>query len=466
MQNCEILVPLGWAIIIVSTITIIVPIVRGRGDAATFWNIFLMGGIVFIGIGCLEVVYGSFDWPQLQWFQPTRKEVQIFVIGTILFYTSAFTSYFLLSKPLQRFTGRFLNKWPPNSLTLTLSIVAAALAVTVGTFLFEGVFYLGPLFANISQKIVIFAVVFTFCHWFENKRQLPMLALFIGVFVYCGLFSMVTYVGRRMLMSIIAAPLFCMYWLKWRYKSPKYILMGMALAGAFVFLAIGFYSSFRHAREIYGTQANRSFANVVKAITSTSLSDEIEYLKRTSLHFFSQYTVHYSLLTIHLVESHEVEVEPLNTVQFLVTYPFPRALWPGKPASLGVRMVNDVLRLNVATNWGLGIVGHGWHEGGYLVIMLYGFLIVVVIRLMDDAMRRHPDNRFLLATLVAGAPHILAWTRGDTFSMSAEIMEAFAFVWILGIAGRFMFGTDSQQGRGTAQPPFEPMVGQPYRTDQ
>ena len=352
MQNCDILVPLGWAIIIVSAITIIVPILRRRSDAATFWNIFLMGGIVFLGIGCLEVVYGSFDWPQLQWFQPTRKDVQIFVIGTLVFYATIFATYYLLARPIQKFTGRFLNKWPPNSLALTLWIVAAALAVTVATFLFSGVFYLGALFTNISQKIVIFAVVFTFCHWFQNKRQLPMLALFIGVFAYCGLFSMVTYAGRRMLMSIIAAPLFCMYWLKWRYKSPRYILTGMAVAGALVFLGTGFYSTFRHAREIYGSQANRSFSNVIKAMRSTSLNDEINYLKTTSLHFFSQYTVHYSLLTIHLVESHEVEVEPLNTLQFVATYPVPRALWPGKPASLGVRIVNDVLRLNVATNWG------------------------------------------------------------------------------------------------------------------
>jgi hypothetical protein len=460
MQNCAVLVPLGWAIIVISTLVIIVPILRRTGDAATFWNIFLLGGIVFIGIGCLEVVYGSFDWPQLQWFQPTRKEVQIFVIGTILFYISVFVTYFGLSGPVDQLTRGFLNKWPPNSLPLTLSVVAAALAVTVATFLFTGVFYLGSLFTNISQKIVVFAVVFTFCHWYQNKRQLPMLALFLGVFAYCGLFAMVTYAGRRMLMSILAAPLFALYWLKWRYYSPKYILAGMAIAGTLVFLGTGFYSTFRHAREIYGSQANRSFANVIKAMTSTSLNDEITYLKNSSLHFFSQYTVHYSLLTIHLVESHEVEVEPLNTIMFVATYPVPRALWPGKPASLGVRIVNDVLRLNVATNWGLGIVGHGWHEGGYAVIILYGVLMVIVIRLMDNAMRRHPDNRFLLATLVAGAPHMLAWTRGDTFSMSAEILEAFMFVWILGVAGRFLFGTESRQNRPTVRQPYQPFDGQ------
>jgi hypothetical protein len=441
MQNCDILVPLGWGILLISTLAIILPVIRRTGDAATFWNIFLLGGMAFTGVGCLEVVYGSFDWPQLQWFQPTRNDVQIFVIGTLVFYATIFGSYYWLARPIDRVTNRFFNKWPPFSLPLMLAMIGAALAVSVLAILLKNVFFIGSLCINLSQKITVFAVVFAFCHWFQNKRQLPMLAMFIGVFLYFSLFAMVTYVGRRMLMSIFAAPILCMYWLKWRYYSPKYILAGMAIGGALMFTAIGFYSTIRHARELYGLQGERTFANVLKTMASTRLSDEVAYLRTQSFHFFSQYTVHYSLLTIHLIESREVEVEPLATLRFLATYPIPRAIWSGKPASLGIRIVNDVLRLNVPTNWGLGVAGHGWHEGGYLVIALYGFLMVVVIRMMDGAMVRQPSNPFLIATLVAGAPHILGWPRGDSFPMSAEIMEAFLFAWLAGTFGRFVFGT-------------------------
>ena len=384
--------PLAWAIIVVSLFAIVVPILRGRADALTFWNIFLVSGINFTAIGCLEVVYGSFDWPQLQWFQPTRNDVHIFVFGTVLFYVTIFASYYLLAKPIDRMTSGFLNKWPPSTLPLTLSMVAATLAVTVIAMISTRVFFLGPLMINVSQKIVVFGVVFTFCHWYQNKRQLPMLGLFIGLFLYCALFAMVTYVGRRMLMSIAVAPIACMYWLKWRYASPKSILVGLAIAGVIALSVTGFYSSFRHSRAIFGANSDRSFGNVIKALESSSLRSTIEYLKRDSLHFFSQYTVHYSLLTIHLIESREIEVEPLNTLRFLATYPIPRSVWPGKPAALGVRIVSEILRLNVKTNWGLGVVGHCWHEGGYPVIVLYGFLMVVVIRLLDNAMRRHPNN--------------------------------------------------------------------------
>jgi hypothetical protein len=174
--------------------------------------------------------------------------------------------------------------------------------------------------------------------------------------------------------------------------------------------------------------------------------------------------MHYSLLTIHLVERGDIEVEPLNTIKFLISYPIPRAIFPGKPDALGGRIVRDVLQLPVSTNWGLGFVAHGYQEGGYVVIVFYSFLVVVLIRVLDDAMRRQPDNRFLLATFCAGAPHVLGLIRGDISTMTVEILEAFAFVWIVGLSFRFVFGTERTQNHSTLpRPPFETLGTQAYQ---
>jgi hypothetical protein len=463
MQNSEPLAFLGWAVIVVSMFAIIVPILRGRSDALTFWNMFLMGGIIFIGIGCLEVVYGTFEWAELKWFQPSRKDVQILVLGTILFYITVFSTYYLLDGPIQKFTGRFLNKWPPSTLSVTLLMVGLMCAITVGALLSRGIIFVGPLLINVSQKVVVFAVVFTFCHWYQNKRQLPMLGLFLGVFCYCLLFAMVIYIGRRLMMSIVGVPLICMYWLKWRYASPKRIVLVMAAAAAFVFCTTVFYSTFRHARSINSPDATRSFSTVFDAMMATGLTDVIDHIQGNTLHFFSQYTMHYSLLTIHLVERGDIPVEPLNTIKFVFSYPIPRAIWPNKPDALGGRIVRDVLQLTANTNWGLGFVAHGYQEGGYVVIAFYGFLVVVLIRVLDDAMRRQPDNRFLLATFCAGAPHVLGLVRGDICTMTVEILEAFAFVWIVGLSFRFVFGTEPAQNRtAVPRPPFESLGGQAY----
>lgn len=464
MQNCEPLAILGWTVIVVSLFAIIVPILRGRSDALTFWNMFLLGGIIFIGIGFLEVVYGTFEWEELKWFQPSRKDVQILVLGTILFYVTIFSTYYLLDKPIQKFTGHFFNKWPASSLSVTLLMVGLMFAITVASLLTRGIIFVSPLLINVSQKVVVFAVVFTFCHWYQNKRQLPMLGLFLGVFCYCLLFTMVVYVGRRLMMSIVGVPLICMYWLKWRYATRKRIVLVMAATATIVFCTTVFYSTFRHARSIHSADAKRSFSTVFDAMMSTGLDDVIQHITGNTLHFFSQYTMHYSLLTIHLVEAGDIPVEPLNTIKFVIAYPVPRAIWPNKPDALGQRIVRDILQLSVSTNWGLGFVAHSYQEGGYVVIVFYSILVVVLIRTLDDAMRRQPDNRFLLATFCAGAPHVLGLIRGDICTMTVEILEAFAFVWIVGLSFRFVFGTEKTQNRTTGpRPPFESLGNQAYQ---
>ena len=339
-------------------------------------------------------------------------------------------------------------------------MVAMALIATIGTLATTNIFYLGNLMLNISQKASVFAIVFTFCHWYQNKRQLPLLFLFLGLFIYLALFVMVTFVGRRLIMSIVVGPLVCMYWLKWRYSSPKTIFAGMLIAGFLTFSVALFYSSFRHSSVIWGKDGDRSFANVIKAVESTSLEGMVDYFTSQSLHYFSQYTQHYSLLTIHLIEAREIEVQPLNTLAFLATYPIPRRSGEGnRSARRSHRHRRPATRCTPIGDWASS--GMAGMKVDIPSSCLYGFLMVVIIRLMDDAMRRHPDNRFLIATFVAASPHVLAFTRGDTVTMSTEILEAFAFAWLVGTMGRFMFGTERQTGpTGGAMPPLD------YRTSQ
>jgi hypothetical protein len=167
------------------------------------------------------------------------------------------------------------------------------------------------------------------------------------------------------------------------------------------------------------------------------------------------------LLTIQLLEDKQLEVEPLHSLKFIATYPIPRALYPGKPQLLGLRLVRDVLRLPYQTNWGLGIAGTGYHEGGVPTIMLYALILVLVCRLIDDALVRQPNNPYLIGILSASAPHFAAMIRGDYCIMLIETGEAIAFAWALGLLARFMFGTATVPGpRGAAPQAISPLDGQ------
>src|SRR3990172_2682553 len=99
MQNSEPMVILGIAILVVSALNILVPYLRGKSDILTAWNILWFGLANFTGIGSLAVAYGNFHWPELQWFQPTKWDVQQYIIGSIAFYGTALITYYVFSWP-------------------------------------------------------------------------------------------------------------------------------------------------------------------------------------------------------------------------------------------------------------------------------------------------------------------------------------------------------------------------------
>jgi hypothetical protein len=265
--------------------------------------------------------------------------------------------------------------------------------------------------------------------------------VFLCVFAYSCLYAIVVYNGRRLLLSIAVSPLICMYWLRWRYGSPSANVVRAAVI-AFVALSVAaFYSTFRHYDSSKESEGQRSFSTAVAAIKTTSAAGAISQVSGDFLHYFAQYTTHFSLLTIQMVDGGQIPVEPLNSLLFIAEYPIPRVLWPDKAELLGIRLPTTILQLPYHTNWGLGIVANGYQEGGYAVIMLYAFLIVFLIRLVDGAVARQPDNWFVLAILCAVSPHFVTWIRGEPAAMTTTSCEAIVFGWGLGLLARFLYGT-------------------------
>jgi hypothetical protein len=439
MQNSGPVAVLGAAIIAITALVIVIPVLRRRADAFTAWNLVLFGGAMYMGVGGLAVKYGDFHWRELQWFQPTRHDVQQFVIGAVIFYGTLFLSYFWLSSPRQ-IAARFLNQWPPMSLALVLSAIVCFSAIILGAALAQGVIFLGAAFTNMAHKALVFAVVFSFCYWYRHKRQLPMLFLFIGVFVLAALDAMVVFHGRRLLLSVVTAPLICMYWLDWRYRPVRWNLVRLATATMVALSVAAAYSTFRHFSKGTGGP-ERTFATTVEAMKGATTEKAISSVTANPYFYFSQYCTHYSLLTLQLLDRGEIEIEPLLTFKFLAAYPIPRAIWPGKPQPLSTRIVRDVLHMGYKTNWGTGIVGSGYHQGGLVVIVLYAYLMVVGIRIIDDALVRQPDNVFLLGILCTAAPHLVTLIRGEISTMTVEVVEAVVFAWGLSLIARWFFGT-------------------------
>jgi hypothetical protein len=450
MNNSQPLVWYGIAVIFVSTLLIIVPYLRGKSDLLTGWNILLLGMAMFMGIGCLEVRYGDWTWPQLQWFQPTRGEVQWYMAVSTVFWIFLLLGYYYnpLSKALAR---QRLRKWPPLGAPVYLFVLVFCGAIVALSLLTPRVTFIGPVLSNLSHKAAVFACVFSFMLWYRDRINLIWLLLFIGVFLSAALFSMVVFSGRRLLLSIFLGPVLCIYWTHARHWRPAKCMTALAMAATLILAVSAVYSTFRWFSR--GPDKQERTAKSVLAQLSGLREKEglFRGIMANKLHYFSQWSVHYSFLTKRYVDMGRLTPRPLNTLAFLATYPIPRRIWPDKPQTVGITVPHEMEGI-VSTNWGVGIPGHGAYEGGVIVVILYALLIAVGIRLMDDPLRDQPGSPFLIALHAAAYPHVIAIPRGDLGIMVIETVECFVFAILVSVACRMVFGTEQRIARARLSP--------------
>lgn len=438
MQNSDPLVWYGTALILIMSGFIVVPYLRGKSDLPTAWNILLLGLIMFTGVGCYEVKYGDFPWPQLQWFQPSKQEVQWYMYASTTFIVVLMLCYYY--NPLARAVGRrVLHRWPPETLPMMLFVIAFCIGLAVLSLATQDIFFVGLVLNQLSHKAVVFACVFAFMLWYRHRLNMFWLAVFIGVFLWACVFAMLLFAGRRLLLSVFLGPVLCVYWTHARYWRPTRCIAVLGCAAALILVVSIGYSSFRwFSRGQFGEE--RTVENVIKQIRNVGNNSVGEGFFANKLHYFSQWSTHYSLLAERYVNTGELVPKPFNTLRFLLSYPIPRRIWPEKPEMIGVTMVRDIVGYKY-TNWGIGIAGHGAYEGGIPALMLYAMLCAFGIRMLDDPMRDQPTNPFLIAMMATAGPHIVALPRGDFGNMVMDSAEAVVFAYVLGVICRVLFGT-------------------------
>lgn len=446
MDNSDPLVWYGIAAMIVSGLFIIIPYFRGKSDLLTAWCILLAGMAMYTGAGCAEVRYGDWPWPKLQWFQPTRHEVQWYMLTSATFIAALILCYYY--NPFAKaIASRRLRKWPPLNGSVYFFVLAFCGAAAVLSFVMPRTTFIGLVTAQLSHKAVVFACVFSFMLWYQNRINVVWLMLFVGVFLAAAMFSMVVFSGRRLLLSVLLGPVLCVYWRQARYWKPRNCLAILTLATMLILSVSVVYSSFRWFSR-GPTHQERTARSVLEQIRALATREDLfEGLLANKLHYFSQWSVHYSLLTKRYVDIGRVEPKPLNTLAFLASYPIPRYTWAGKPETIGITLVRDVVG-DRSTNWGVGIPGHIAYEGGILALLLYALLIAFGIRLLDDPLRAQPTNPFLISMHAAALPHVIAIPRGDIGIMTIETVECFIFAALLGIACRLLFGTERSDSPG------------------
>jgi hypothetical protein len=423
----------GFGLCVVLGLSMLIPFWRGKRDALTAWNLLLLGSIVQIGVGFMEVYAHKMHWSELRWFTESTHEVRWLLYGTTVFYGSLLFFHHFVRFPSRLLENR-LAKWPELSPGMVVFVLTLCLGVTAVFPLLEGVPFFREVAFNFSHSVLAIAATFATVYWLKNRLSPFALLLMVVTLVTALVESMVSFAGRRLLLTVAFGPIAACYWISWRYWSRTKVVLGLGSLAVFMVVISAGYATFRHMT------TERSASSVVDKATSVSVADVQEQLADL-YHYLAQYTVHYSMLTMRMVDDGRMEEVPLDSLWLVASYPIPRSMWPDKPRDECLYLSTDILHMPYKTNWGVGITGQGYHDGGTMALIVYAFLLSCLVRVIDVPLSLQPDNPFLIGLLAASSAHIAAIPRGSLANMTTNVLECIALVLALAFVCRVLFGT-------------------------
>jgi hypothetical protein len=421
----------GWALIAVLVPLIVVPYWRGKSDLFTAWNFVLVGCVIFMGVACLEAAdppelvferYTSFNFPD--------NYYSAMLARTVFFLVCMLAFYYVLPLGKKFASRRFLrtSPWSPTVFAYVMIVCALTAGMSLAVQIVN-IGFIKETFMNLGHKGATFAVAMGFYAWYRNRTSPFALVLFTAILAAAMLYAMRVSHGRRLLLCVAFAPIAVMYWTTWRYRRPTRVLLFGSLAVAAV-IAVGvWYQEFRffdRGRDA----AERNFANTMQAMQKVTLEGMVNQLESWKPRL-AQGTFRYAAMTKKLVDTGQMQVRPFNTIQFILSYPIPRRYWPDKPTPLGVYIVRDVLKFPQHTNWGLGVAGQAYYEGDWPALVLYAAMIVLLVRMLDEPLKREPNNPFFIATSASASLFLITWIRGDLGVHTNEVIECLLFLWLL-----------------------------------
>jgi hypothetical protein len=257
-----------------------------------------------------------------------------------------------------------------------------------------------------------------------------------------------------------------LYWLSFRYKPKIYTILPIILAGFGTIVMMAGYTAIRH-------RYNQEQVNVADRTPLDTAIESLQLMPTAIMELqaidsvFGGDSMEASLVAIQFYTK-VARPEPLHTFKYILANPFPRAWWPEnmwgiKPMALGETLPRDtgVWTRRGYVNWGPGIPGHGFHEGGYHMLVMYAIICGLLLRYFDELLVRQPDNPYYLGIIAAASSQFIAFSRGDVALFSVLIIGAVVTGLIVRWLGRIFTGvglvypTDEERAAMLAGAPVE-----------
>ena len=400
-------------------------------DLITVRHLFLLGCAKFFGVAALTT-----GITQLYRGNHPFSDVWLLFMGTAIFFVMFWWAYNRWNLPQRIAASRWRRSPSPNvggvlfvgGIGLFLGLLASVLPVEIPV--------IGQI-TNVLGKLLPAASIalFLFC-WLRNPANIIFLAA-TGFAFMLAVFVALFGAGRHPLFAALIAVPIAWYWARWRYQRPSATIgriLALGVAAAIVILA---YSGFRHD---YMGEADSGIA-----------MDRIKQLLRFEIDTGgdAESALREDAITVSLLCIEEFhrngDPEYFHTLWYVLSNPVPRQWWPDKPQAVGESLPESLGEFSDGyVNWGPGIIGNAFHDGGLWMAAIYGLVVGGVFRIFDDLLRRQPSNPWLIAILAAMSPKIVAYSRGDIAVYTVELLGlAILFIVILKITG-LVFGSTGE----------------------
>ena len=401
-------------------------------DLITSRHLFLLGCSKFFGIAALTTgVTGLYRGNH------PMSDAMLLFAGTALFFATFWYAYNRWSLPQKIAIKRWRTSPTVNiasilavgSIAMFFGLLASVLPVEVPV--------IGQI-TNVLGKLLPAASValFFFC-WLRNPVNLIYLAA-TGAAFLLAIFVALFGAGRHPLFAALIAIPIAWYWARWRYDRPTVTIGRILALGAGAAVVILAYSGFRH--DFMGDADSGIAMDRIRQLMKFQLETSGD-----AESFLQEDAITVSLLCIE--EFHRNgDPDYFHTLRFVLSNPIPRDLWPDKPQALGESLPESLGEFSDGyVNWGTGIIGNAFHDGGLWMAGIYGLLVGGVFRIFDDILRRQPLNPWPIAMLAAMSPKIVAYSRGDIAIYTVELVGLAVTTVILMKLIKPIFGTASEE---------------------
>jgi len=136
--------------------------------------------------------------------------------------------------------------------------------------------------------------------------------------------------------------------------------------------------------------------------------------------------------------------QPFGTLVYIFVNPIPRDFWPDKPEALGrtaVFQANADRKRLANYTIGPGLMGHIAADNPWLTMIPYAVLLGLFFRYLDEMVRLHPTNPFVVLPVGVALGQFIGLPRGDAglFMFYALICISAAWIGMFAVARTMAF---------------------------